>query len=882
MNPWPLVRAHRGVAAVLLLLTLSACLLLAAVPKVTRSAYDGTLRDVTAAAAAGVGDLVVVSPRRAGPDAPVTRGSLLAMERSLRAVLPAELSAVTAPPGSGSGHYSLRKTREPIASVDGEPRNYQYLDLGWLSDTAARVRYVAGRPPGPPARLGGGPLLEVALAREPAAEMRLGVGATVLLGGPQPLAARVSGLFEPVRPDDRYWQHNTSVRRVVRIRPPRSEIDDRYVTGLVSDASLPVLGRLYANTTYRWVFDVDRPALRAARIPELAEAVRAFRGAVPVAIRGSSPGALETSFDELLTGYLGRVRAADALLLLVLGGLTAVALGVIALAVRLLGDRTRLSLALARARGASLARVAATATAVTSAAAVPGAAAGYALSYAVPGEVTAVTHLGPPSVAAAAALFAAGQAVAAHRLPLGERRADVATARPSPRRIATEAAVVVVALIGAYLLRSRGLGTGTAGAPGAGGVSGLGGGSAPGTGEGTDPFPLLAPAGLAVAAALVVLRCHALPLRLATRLAARTRSAVPFLGLALAARSRPVSALPVLVLLPALAVSVFGVTVSGELTATQEAAAWQRAGAPARLDADLPFSPEAIERVRRVPGVRRVLPATRTSVRLGEEFPTATVLAVDVRAYRAVLRDAPVVLPDAPVLVSPELTGRGAIEAPGVPPRLSPGGVVTGLAAAYGSGPLIVVPPGGALPNTLLVEGDGLDGGRLLAAAAQPGAQARTFEDALAEITRAPLTTTLRRALAVVTAALACYALAAVAVALVAGAADRAGALSHLCALGLPESQARRLTVLEVSPMILLSTAAGLLLGLALPAVLGPGLDLRAFTGDLAVAGRPPGPAVPVLLACGVAAATVLGAFLHPVPGRRGSLGTALRAGDLG
>ncbi|WP_433539700.1 FtsX-like permease family protein [Streptosporangium sandarakinum] len=876
MNPWPLVRAHRGVAAVLLLLTLSACLLLAAVPKATRSAYDGALHDVTATAAAGVGDLVVVSPRRAGPDAPVTRGSLLAMERSLRAALPAELSAVTAPPGSGSGHHSLRKTREPIASVDGEPRNYQYLDLGWLSDAAARVRYVAGRPPGPPARLGDGPLLEVALAREPAAEMRLGVGATVLLGGPQPLAARVSGLFEPVRPGDRYWEHNTSVRRVVKIRPPRSEIDDRYVTGLVSDASLPVLGRLYANTTYRWVFDIDRPALRAARIPKLAEAVRAFRGAVPVAIRGSSPGALETSFDELLTGYLGRVRAADALLLLVLGGLMAVALGVIALAVRLLGDRMRLSLALARARGASLARVAATATAVTSAAAVPGAAAGYALSYAVPGEVTAVTHLGPLSVAAAAALFAAGQAVAAHRLPLGERRADVAAVRPSPRRIAAEAAVVVVALIGAYLLRSRGLGTGT------GGASGPGGGSAPGTGEGTDPFPLLAPAGLAVAAALVVLRCHSLPLRLAVRLAARTRSAVPFLGLALAARSRPVSALPVLVLLPALAVSVFGATVSGELTATQEAAAWQRTGAPARLDADLPFSPEAIERVRRVPGVRRVLPATRTSVRLDEEFPTATVLAVDVRAYRAVLRDAPVVLPDAPVLVSPELAGRGAIEAPGVPPRLSPGGVVTGLAAAYGSGPLIVVPPGGALPNTLLVEGDGLDGGRLLAAAAQPGALARTFEGALTEITRTPLTTTFRRALAVVTAALACYALAAVAVALVAGAADRAGALSHLCALGLPESQARRLTVLEVSPMILLSTAAGLLLGLALPAVLGPGLDLRVFTGDLAAAGRPPGPAVPVLLACGVAAATVLGAFLHPVPGRRGSLGTALRAGDLG
>ncbi len=97
--------------------------------------------------------------------------------------------------------------------------------------------------------------------------------------------------------------------------------------------------------------------------------------------------------------------------------------------------------------------------------------------------------------------------------------------------------VVVLALGGAYLLRDRGLTTGVAAL-------------------GSDPFLMTVPAALTVAVALITLRCYPYPLRLIVRLAARARPAVPFVGLTLAARARSVTALPVLILLPALAVEL--------------------------------------------------------------------------------------------------------------------------------------------------------------------------------------------------------------------------------------------------------------------------------------------------------------------------------------
>jgi putative ABC transport system permease protein len=105
--------------------------------------------------------------------------------------------------------------------------------------------------------------------------------------------------------------------------------------------------------------------------------------------------------------------------------------------------------------------------------------------------------------------------------------------------------------------------------------------------------------------------------------------------------------------------------------------------------------------------------------------------------------------------------------------------------------------------------------------------------------------------------------------------------MAFLRPLGLTERQAQGLTVLEILPMILVTALVGLALGLGLPAALGPGVDLSAYAGGVAVAGYSPGLATPALLAAGLAVVAVLGAYAHTAISRRRAPGAALRAGEL-
>ncbi|GAB3896441.1 hypothetical protein GCM10027612_50870 [Microbispora bryophytorum subsp. camponoti] len=189
-----------------------------------------------------------------------------------------------------------------------------------------------------------------------------------------------------------------------------------------------------------------------------------------------------------------------------------------------------------------------------------------------------------------------------------------------------------------------------------------------------------------------------------------------------------------------------------------------------------------------------------------------------------------------------------------------------------GDGALIVLPAAPEHANTLLIAGD--------AGAVRPllpsGARMTTVAGALADITGTPLTAALTATLRVAAAALAAYALAAVAIALTGGAARRAEDLGLLRALGLTRRQAGLITVLEAAPLLVLTAVAGLAAGLAMPALLGPGIDLSAYAG-----GRPgalaAGAALPILpaalagaLATGVAAVALAGAYLG---GSRGHAG---------
>lgn len=265
--------------------------------------------------------------------------------------------------------------------------------------------------------------------------------------------------------------------------------------------------------------------------------------------------------------------------------------------------------------------------------------------------------------------------------------------------------------------------------------------------------------------------------------------------------------------------SVFAAVVSDGIASTQRLAAWQQVGAPVRVSTESEIPADAIERVRRLAGVEQVVPAQTGRVQVGYGAERAEAIAVDVAQWRAILGDAPVGLPALSdgVLVSPELRGRGTLEI-GWQSRLklATRGVIESVPGFFTTGKFVVVPIGVQLRpavNTLLIKGDVSlpELARLV-----PSARVVSQESAMAAIQDDPLTSTVRSTLVVVTVALAAYALVAVVLSLVVGAAERARTVSFLRTLGLSERQAQRLTVLEILPMILVTALVGLGLGLGL------------------------------------------------------------------
>ncbi|MBT2229541.1 FtsX-like permease family protein [Nonomuraea sp. NEAU-A123] len=860
-----LARVRLGAVAVLSLLTLSACLLVAGLPRVLQGAYDDALHRALQEAPAQQADLSVRTESRGALADLHEPGQFATQDARLRSLVPPRLRPLV----SATGQMSAKTYDVPVNESNG----LTYINLAWLSDGDRRVEWIDGRAPGKPGVLPWNgseiTLFEVGIVDEARATMGLKIGDVRILGESDQIAAKVVGVFRAKDPGARYWSHDVDVLHVTQVQPPGQLEMERRTTALIPASGLAVLNSAHRNLVYNWILPVDPAAPASLDVPELRAAVEDYRRLIPVQMAGNgSQYRLETDLPGLLDRFGTALGTAQTVMFLVLGGLLAVALGVLVLAVQLLTERIDHPLALARARGGSLRQVAGAGAALVAIAVAPAALAGWALAFLVPGPVPWVAHAGPALVPLTAVGYAAARLSVTHRAPLHERRDDVAAARPSARRITLEVLVVGLALAGAYLLRTRGLTTG-----------------------GQDPFLLLVPVALTVAAALITIRCYPLPLKLLVRLAARGRLAVPFLGLTRAARARSASALPVLILLPALAVSVFGAVISGGLSATQRLASWQSVGAPIKLTSPVELPPDAIERVRKVPGVRLLVPAQTASAQIGYGGERAQIIAVDLGQWRRLLDGAPISLPaiasgtsGIPVLVSHELRGRGTFEIGWYERmKVTTAGEIAALPGFYPRGKFIVLPfetnerPG---VNTLLIRGDA-DPAALLAATGQPTAQVTTQERALAAIEDDPLTGTVQDVLLITTAALAVYALIAVVVTLVIGAADRARALSFLRTLGLSDRQARGLTVLEILPLILITSLAGLALGLGLPAALGPAIDLSSYTGDLAVGDYSADPVLPVVLAGGLAAVAVLGAYAHTAISRRRNLGAVLRVGDL-
>ncbi|HET6214797.1 MAG TPA: FtsX-like permease family protein, partial [Micromonosporaceae bacterium] len=387
---------------------------------------------------------------------------------------------------------------------------------------------------------------------------------------------------------------------------------------------------------------------------------------------------------------------------------------------------------------------------------------------------------------------------------------------------------------------------------------------------GVDPYLSAVPVLVGTAVGLLALRVYPWPVRLLDRLAAR-RTGVAFLGLARAGRAPAAAALPLIVIVLAVAVGGFAGTVRTGIAVARNEAAARAVGGDLRLSA-AEFAADSAARVAAVPGVTGVASGYLVApgmLRAGEDAadPQVVLVALDLRAYQQILTSIglDVRLPadlldagaagDLPAIASP-----GAARLPGLVARLGtterPIRIVDTRRALPGldRAEFVVVPreavaDPAAVTNLLFVAGPAADPAAVRAAAPvvaknaalEPLLTAGLFaaDGSVTVLSRAEQRIALEHsafndgislAFTAGTAAALLAGLLAIGLALVVDARARGRTLSLLRTMGLGPRQARGLLLVELVPLMVTALAAGGALGVALPRLLAPALGLTAFT----------------------------------------------------
>ncbi|MFH8559423.1 hypothetical protein [Streptomyces sp. NPDC017988] len=637
-----------------------------------------------------------------------------------------------------------------------------------------------------------------------------------------------------------------------------------------------------------------------------------------------------TELPAVFEEFLRRWRQATVVISFASASLLGVGLAAVVVTSLLVVRRRLPADRLLRARGASATGLALARAAWNAPAAALGFGAGCAVAGAVPG--TSPAYGGGLAVAVLCWLLLPVLTWGAvrDRAVLRERAPGRAG-----RRLVAEAVVLLLAAGGVFALRARGI-DGAAGAAGAGGAAGMSGadgadgatgvGGVPG-GEGVagalGPDPLLAavPVLLGLAAVAVLVRCYPWPVRLAARWSGRGRGVVGLVALSRAAKEAPARGLALLVLVVTLAGAVFGGLVSGTLAeGRRSAAAWQVGADASFLGAGR--DPDMAARLARARGVRetvavrqlRVDPVSGTD---GGRYGISSLIGVDAVKLREAagssaaaraLRDAGLTGGDRGreirVLASEGRAGdlltftrhgkevRLRIAGPlpeGVErdPALGP---VRGATEARQHLLLTDNRDLGSFAasefeeSALLLYGERLDAGALrsLVPRAAPGTatgelRIRTEEQAEADddglIAAVDTAHTACTALAVL------LALLALVLELLLSAPARGRTAAYLRTLGLGGRATSALQLLQLLPMVLAALVGGVALGLALPALLGPALDLRVFTGGPTAPDRHVDALFTMALSAGLCVLVAVAVAVETWLGRRRGLGAVLRLG---
>ncbi|WP_433537705.1 FtsX-like permease family protein [Micromonospora sp. CA-249363] len=888
------VRAYGGQFLLLAVLTLVVTLLVSGVPRLVNRLGEEGLRAQLNSEPADRRDLNYSTGEVDTAAAPVMPGAREQFDSLVEEMPPRIRSAVT------ERWFSVDTTPNRVVGPDLKARNLLvHLGLRAMPGVQEESTLVQGAWPNETFVVGRP--IELALDADVARKLNLRVGSRLDRAQPGDAAVKptpmvVVGLFRPVDRADGAWGGLPQVLQVIE-----PEGDGEPFIGVAVVAPV-VLDKLAASgwpvrTQWRYRLGVDR--IDARQLDQTIDSLQQVQRHVP-------PGlTLTQAVDIPLRAFAAQVNSARTLLAVVGAGVLATLAGLIVLAATLSTRRRRSEFALIRARGGA-ATAGARRSLAESLLVVPVAAAlGWWLGTLFPGTPDPTA----PYAAAATVLVTLALPLATLAVQgVGATRRDLIRIRPSTRRLTVEVFLLLLAVLGAVLLRRRGLTLGE-----------------------VDPLLVSVPVLLAVAAAVLALRAYPWPLLLVSRLAARTRGSVTFLGTARAGRSTVAAPLVVVVL--AIGTAAFCAVVAAGVDASRGRAAEQVVPADALIRGER-FAPDTVEALDGLPGVRAATPVlTERDQRLAtDEFGTdarigqTTVLLVDGPGLAKVTDESGVDV-RVPEPLRTARAGAGALPAivsPAVAADLARAGLrdsafvaVQGqryefrVAGAQDGFPLLpestgrfVILPWQALPprattpapSSLLVAGDRLDPDALRQAGDQ--GQLRFQQQGAVTGRERPLGVTVDTragvrhqlgdggangvlAFGFVAGAAGgtVLGLLAIAFTVLAGARARGQVLSRLRTLGLSRGQWRGLLLVELTPLVGVSVLTGALVGAVLPLVLNPVLGLSAFTGGVPVrVAFEPGLVVAVVALGAIALGFAVA--VEALNNRRLRLGEVLRLGE--
>jgi len=751
------------------------------------------------------------------------------------------------------------------------------------------------------------PLLQVAVTAQTAATLGLHPGSKVDIGASQggfggsnrPITLEVTGIVAPRDPSATFWTADATV-----LKPDLQQIGPLeniwYAGVLAGPSELAAVQEDFGpgnGLTAQWLLPLSPGSPSGDQAQSLYDALNLLSTqAVPLTgdVAPVAPDLTVTPYLlPVLKSFLATEQSVDALLWLLYVSLAVACLVVFLLTARMIALRRAAELAVFRARGASLRQIVATSVLGTALTCVPAAVAGAALAVLlVPGSAPAGGWWGPAAVLTVAVCAPAAVAAWQQRLTVRPPRRLLAR---SWGRLVAEATAIAAAVAGLIVLRQQGLQPGS----------------------GVDLYTSAAPVLIAIPVVIVVLRVYPLVLRAALRGTARQAGAAAFLGLARASRSRLAAALPAFALVLALSISAFAGMVRNAVSNGEVTASWQAAGADATVIASflgIPnamIEPAALRAAAGAPGVTHsaALWQATWSTSGGQQL---TGLVVDPATYAAVvaatqtfpqvpagqLKKAPAGTPQ-PVLASSQAAaelGSGVTTlrsgAAVSPVRVRVAGVLSGTPALPGGGAFVIIPLAAirstATPpvpvgfNELLLTGSDIDKARVSAVVRDmiPLGLATFRSDILNGLTTAPLQHGTFQLFELALAVAAALGLAVMLLELALGAAEREETLARLASMGLGDGQRARVAALELLPAVVAAALAAWACAIALPPVVGPAINLTAFTGSsAAVALRPDAAAVALPLA-GLLVVAAVALAIEIRSGRRRRLTASLRTGS--